>query len=53
MKIFSAQTSSAVTVMIKELSNTNEEPPPKLVEMATADFPYFWMRSLVDIRQGR
>ena len=53
MKICSAQTSSAVAAMLKELSNTNEDPPPKLIEMATADFPYFWMRSLEDIRQGR
>ena len=53
MKICSAHTSSAVTAMLKELSNTNEDPPPKLIEMATADFPYFWMRSLEDIRQGR
>ena len=53
MKICSAHTSSAVSAMLKELSNTNEEPPPKLIEMATADFPYFWMRSLEDIRQGR
>ena len=53
MKICSAQTSSAVAAMLKELSNTNEEAPPKLIEMATADFPYFWMRSLEDIRQGR
>ena len=53
MKICSAQTSSAVAAMLKELSNKNEEPPRKLIEMATADFPYFWMRSLEDIRQGR
>ena len=53
MKICSAQTSTAVAAMLKELSNTNEDPPPKLIEMATADFPYFWMRSLEDIRQGR
>ena len=53
MKICSAQTSSTVAAMLKELSNTNEDPPPKLIEMATADFPYFWMRSLEDIRQGR
>ena len=53
MKICSAQTSSAVAAMLKELSNTNEDPPPKLIEMTTADFPYFWMRSLEDIRQGR
>ena len=53
MKLCSAQTSSAVAAMVKELSNTNEDPPPKLIEMATADFPYFWMRSLEDIRQGR
>ena len=53
MKMCSAQTSSAVAVMLKELSNTNEDLPPKLIEMATADFPYFWMRSLEDIRLGR
>ena len=53
LKICSAQTSTAVAAMLKELSNTNEDPPPKLIEMATADFPYFWMRSLEDIRQGR
>ena len=53
MKICSAQASSAVAKMIRELSTTNEDPPPKLIEMATADFPYFWMRSLEDIRQGR
>ena len=46
MKICSAQTSSAVAAMLKELSNTNEDPPQKLIEMATADFPYFWIRSL-------
>ena len=53
MKLCSAQTKSAVTAMLRELSTTNEEPPPKLIKMATADFPYFWMRSLEDIRQGR
>ena len=53
MKICSAQTKTAVSLMLRELSNTNEDPPPKLIEMATADFPYFWMRSLEDIRQGR
>jgi len=53
MKLCSAQTKSAVTAMLRELSTTNEEPSPKLIEMATADFPYFWMRSLEDIRQGR
>ena len=53
MQLITAQTSSAVAAMIKELSNTNEDPPPKLIEMATVDFPYFWMRSLEDIRQGR
>ena len=53
MKLFSVQTSSAVAAMLKELSDTNEDPHPKLIEMATADFPYFWMRSLEDIRQGR
>ena len=47
MKICSVQTSSAIASMLKELSNKNEEPSPKLIEMATADFPYFWMRSLV------
>ena len=53
MQLCSAQTKSAVTAMLKELSTTNEDPPPKLIDMATADFPYFWMRSLEDIRQGR
>ena len=53
MKICSAQTSSAVAAMLKELSNTNEDPPAELVNLATQDFPYFWMRSLEDIRQGR
>ena len=53
MKLCSAQTSSAVAAMLKELSNTNEDPPAELVKLATQDFPYFWMRSLEDIRQGR
>ena len=53
MKLCSAQTSSAVAAMLKELSNTNENPPAELVKLATQDFPYFWMRSLEDIRQGR
>ena len=53
MQLCSAQTKTAVSLMLRELSNTNEDPPPKLIEMATADFPYFWMRSLEDIRQGR
>ena len=53
MQLCSAQTNSAVSLMLKELSKTNEDPPPKLIEMATADFPYFWMRSLEDLRKGR
>ena len=53
MRLCSAQTKSAVTAMLRELSTTNEDPPPELIKMATADFPYFWMRSLEDIRQGR
>ena len=53
MQLCSAQTKSAVTAMLKELSTTNEDPPAELVELATQDFPYFWMRSLEDIRQGR
>ena len=53
MQLCSAQTSSAVAAMLRELSTTNEDPPPKLIKIATADFPYFWMRSLEDIRQGR
>ena len=53
MRLCSAQTSSAVTAMLKELSTTNEYPPAELVKLATQDFPYFWMRSLEDIRQGR
>ena len=53
MKICSAQTSSAVAAMLRELSTTNEDPPAELVKLATQDFPYFWMRSLEDIRQGR
>ena len=53
MQLCSAQTSSAVAAMLRELSTTNEDPPPKLIEMATADFPYLRMRSLEDIRQGR
>jgi hypothetical protein len=53
MKLCSAQTKSAVAAMLKELSNTNEDPPAELVKLATQDFPYFWMRSLEDIRQGR
>ena len=53
MQLCSAQTKSAVKLMLKELSNTNEDPPAELVKLATQDFPYFWMRSLEDIRQGR
>ena len=53
MQLCSAQTGSAVAAMLKELSNTNEDPPAELVKLATKDFPYFWMRSLEDIMQGR
>ena len=53
MKLCSAQTSSAVAAMVKELSNTNEDPPAELVKLVIQDFPYFWMKSLEDIRQGR
>ena len=53
MQICSAQTKTAVSLMLRELSNTNEDPPAELVKLATKDFPYFWMRSLEDIRQGR
>ena len=53
MQLCSAQTKSAVKLMLKELSQKNEDPPAELVKLATQDFPYFWMRSLEDIRQGR
>ena len=53
MQLCSAQTKSAVKLMLKELSNTKKEPPAELVKLATQDLPYFWMRSLGDIRQGR
>ena len=53
MQLCSSQTGSAVAAMLKELSNTNEDPPAELVKLATQDFPYFWMRSLENIRQGR
>ena len=53
MQLCSAQTKSAVASMLKELSPTNEDPPAELIKLATQDFPYFWMRSLEDIRQGR
>ena len=53
MQLCSAQTKSAVALMLKELSPTNEDPPAELIKLATQDFPYFWMRSLEDIRQGR
>ena len=53
MQLCSAQTKSAVAKMLKELSTTDEDPPAELVKLATQDFPYFWIRSLEDIRQGR
>ena len=53
MQLCSAQTKSAVALMLKELSPKNEDPPAELIKLATQDFPYFWMRSLEDIRQGR
>ena len=53
MQLCSAQTKSAVSLMLKELSPKNEDPPAELIKLATQDFPYFWMRSLEDIRQGR
>tara|TARA_B100000886_G_scaffold182063_1_gene124896 strand:- start:194 stop:505 length:312 start_codon:yes stop_codon:yes gene_type:complete len=53
MKLCSAQTMSAVTAMLKELCTRNEDPPAELVRLATQYFPYFWMRSFEDIRQGR
>jgi len=53
MQLCSAQTKSAVALMLKELSPKNEDPPAELIKSATQDFPYFWMRSLEDIRQGR
>ena len=53
MQLCSAQTKSAVKLMLKELSPKNENPPAELVKLATQNFPYFRMRSLEDIRQGR
>ena len=52
MQLCSAQTESIVSLILKELSPKNEDPPPELVKLATQDFPYFWMRSLEDIRQA-
>ena len=53
MQLCSAQTKSAVKLMLKEISNTKKDPLAELVKLATQDFPYFWMRSLEDIWQGR
>ena len=53
MQLCSAQTESVVKLMLKELSQKNEDQPAELVKLATQVFPYFWMRSLEDIRQGR
>ena len=53
MQLCSAQTSSAVAAMLEELSTTDEDPPAELVKLATQDFPYFWIRNLEDIKQGR
>ena len=30
-----------VALMLKELSTTNEDPPPEIVKLATQDSPYF------------
>ena len=39
--------------MYKGLFTTNDDPPAELVKLATQDFPFFWIRRLEDIKQGR
>ena len=50
-----AQKKEIKTVMPKMLRKASggKEPPEELIKYAVNDFPYYWLRSLEDIRKGR
>ena len=52
MKYCEKEIKTAMPIMLRKASG-GKEPPEELIKYAANDFPYYWLRSLEDIRQGR
>ena len=42
---------TAMPIMLRKASG-GKEPPEELIKYAANDFPYYWLRSLEDIRKS-
>ena len=52
MKYCQEKIKTAMPIMLRNAAG-GQEPPAELIKCAANDFPYYWLRSLEDIRQGR
>ena len=52
MKFCEKEIKTAMPIMLRKASG-GKEPPEELIKYAANDFPYYWLRSLEDIRKGR
>ena len=52
MKYCQEKIKTAMPIMFRNAAG-GQEPPAELIKYAANDFPYYWLRSLEDIRQGR
>ena len=51
MKFCEKEIKTAMPVMLRKASG-GKEPPEELIKYAANDFPYYWLRSLEDIRKS-
>ena len=52
MKFCEKEIKTAMPIILRKASG-GKEPPEELIKYAANDFPYYWLRSLEDIRKGR
>ena len=52
MKYCEKEIKTAMPIMLRKASG-GKEPPEELIKYVANDFPYYWLRSLEDIRKGR
>ena len=51
MKYCEKEINTAMPIMLRKASG-GKEPPEELIKYAENDFPYYWLRSLEDIRKS-
>ena len=51
MKYCEREIKTAMPIMLRKASG-GKEPPEELIKYAANDFPYYWLRSLEDIRKS-